>query len=222
MPTKKNEASGKYHHGEMRKALVQAALEMAAESGVASLSLREIARRIGVSTAAPYFHFKDRQSLLIEIAIEGYGTLLRQLQAAQTRDGSPQKQLEEATVTYLRFSRNQRAHYAIMFSGQFFGHERFDEMVGVANQCLELVGACIGPALGSNRQEAASATFCTWSLLHGIAMLDQNGVLSESATEQELLGVRGALSIVAGFPEVANHSALNHSLLTEEDLRSDA
>ena len=75
MARKKTDATGKYLHGDMRKALTEAALEVAAESGVASLSLREIARRVGGSTAAPYFHFDDRQSLLIEIAIRGVSEL---------------------------------------------------------------------------------------------------------------------------------------------------
>jgi len=211
MPRKKNVSTGKYHHGEMRKALTQAALEIVAASGVANLSLREIARRIGVSTAAPYFHFKDRQSLLIEIAIDGYSTLLGQLQAAQQVESSPQRQLERAVVTYLSFSRNHRAHYAIMFLGQFTGHERFDEMVGIANQCLELVRASIAQGIGSNQKEVAPAAFCAWSLLHGIAMLDQNGVLSESANEQESLGVGGVLSIVEGSSVFAKHRGRQQS-----------
>jgi AcrR family transcriptional regulator len=199
MAGKKTDATGKYHHGDMRKALTDAALEMAAESGVASLSLREIARRVGVSTAAPYFHFKDRQTLLIEIAIEGYSELFGQLEAAQKKGTGAEAQLELLAAAYLRFTKSHRAHYAIMFSGQFAGHDRFNEMVQIANKSLELVGTSIAGASGIDRKLAPKAAFCAWSLLHGIAMLDQNGVLSESAEEQEALGVRGVMSLTRGF-----------------------
>ena len=80
MGSKKQSAPQRYHHGDLKRAIMTAALEMTEESGFASLSLREIARRIGVTTAAPYHHFKDRQSLLMELAIEGYSLLLLALQ----------------------------------------------------------------------------------------------------------------------------------------------
>lgn len=199
MPAQKSRSASKYHHGDMRRALTEAALAIAAESGVSGLSLREIARRLGVSTAAPYFHFKDRQTLLIEIAIEGYAELFRELEAAQKKAGRAEAQLERQAAAYLKFTRSHRGHYAIMFSGQFAGHKRFEEMVLMASKSLELVGATMARASGLDRKAVAQAAFCAWSLLHGIAMLDQNGILSESAAEQARLGVRGVISIIKGF-----------------------
>ena len=67
----------KYHHGDLRRAILEAALELIKESGIQSLSLREIARRIGVTPAAPYHHFKDRGELLVQIGMQGYGHLLK-------------------------------------------------------------------------------------------------------------------------------------------------
>src|SRR5260370_1354360 len=67
----------KYHHGDLRRAILEAALELIEESGVPSLSLREIARRIGVTTAAPYHHFKDRGELLLQIGMQGVLAVLR-------------------------------------------------------------------------------------------------------------------------------------------------
>ena len=189
----------KYHHGDLKKAIMDAGLEMVAESGLESLSLREIARRIGVTTAAPYYHFKDRQSLLIELAIRGYEELFETVRRARetASDGA-----DEVTVTataYLRFGRDHRALYAIMFSGEFTTHPRLQEMVAVANRSLDLVRQSISATSNLDPVKSAEAAFCAWSLVHGILTLDRNGVLGEGAAEQERLAMQGVSAIVKGM-----------------------
>jgi AcrR family transcriptional regulator len=192
----------KYHHGSLKRAIMEAALEMAAQSGPESLSLREIARRIGVTTAAPYHHFKDRQSLLIELAIEGYGELLVALR--QRRDGASgaEDQLRAAVAAYLHFGQQHRALYAIMFSGEFATHSRFQEMILIANQSLELVRRSIAATSNLDQSQSTEAAFCAWSLVHGIVTLDQNGVLGESVAEQERLAIQGVFAIAKGMSRV--------------------
>jgi AcrR family transcriptional regulator len=203
MPSKKN-VPLKYHHGDLRRAIMSAALEMVAESGLASLSLREIARRIGVTTAAPYHHFKDRQSLLVELAIEAYSGLLDAMSSALKIAGSAQGEIEAAAEAYLQFGREHPAQYAIMFSGELATHPRAGEMLLVANQSLDLVRASIADSRKLGPAESVEAAFCAWSLLHGILMLDKNAVLQESAAEQKRLALRGVLAIVNGFGGVGD------------------
>jgi AcrR family transcriptional regulator len=199
MAEKKRAGQHKYHHGDLRKAILDAALEMTEESGLESLSLREIARRIGVTTAAPYHHFKDRQSLLIELAIRGYEDLLDALQEARAMAVDMEDRVRQAACCYLGFGRSHRALYAIMFSGEFASHPRLTEMQAVANQALELVRDSMAACSQLGPQESAQAAFCAWSLLHGILMLDRNGVLYESAAEQDFLAIQGVGAIVRGI-----------------------
>ncbi len=203
----------KYHHGSLKRAIMDAALEMAAESGLESLSLREIARRIGVTTAAPYHHFKDRQSLLIELAIEGYGALYEALRQARDCAVRADDQVHAAVAAYLRFGQQHRALYAIMFSGEFATHARFQEMMAIADQSLELVRRSIAATGNLGQSQSTEAAFCAWSLVHGIAMLDRNGVLGESVAEQERLAIKGVSAIVSGMSRAlpVDPNKLSHS-----------
>lgn len=199
MVEKKRTGQHKYHHGDLKKAITDAALEMTEESGLESLSLREIARRIGVTTAAPYHHFKDRQSLLIELSICGYEDLLEALSKARAKAADPEDQVRQAARCYLEFGRRHRALYAIMFSGEFASHVRLEELQAVANQALDLVRESMAASSQLAPQESAQAAFCAWSLLHGILTLDRNGVLHESAAEQDTLAIQGVRALVRGI-----------------------
>lgn len=199
MVSKNTVGTRKYHHGDLRRAVMNAALEMASESGIESISLREVARRIGVTTAAPYHHFADRQTLLLELAIEAYAKLLEALKRARDTTADPEEELKATAIGYLRFGRKHRAEYAIMFAGEYTTHPRVAEMVGVANECLDLVRSSIAVMRDLEETASAEAAFCAWSLIHGILQLDQKGVLQESAAEQEKLAVQGVMSIVNGF-----------------------
>lgn len=174
---------------------------MASESGVESISLREVARRIGVTTAAPYHHFADRQTLLLELAIEGYSRLLDLLMRARASAASPEEELRATAIAYLRFGRKHRAEYAIMFAGEYTKHPRLPELLVIADQCLGLVRESISGMTGLGQTDTAEAAFCAWSLIHGILQLDQKGVLQETAAEQERLAVLGVMSMVKGFAE---------------------
>jgi AcrR family transcriptional regulator len=189
----------KYHHGSLKKAIMDSALQMAAESGLESLSLREIARRIGVTTAAPYYHFKDRQSLLIELAILGYGELFDALRQAHHAASDHDDGVLAIAGAYLRFGREHRALYAIMFAGEFASHPRFEEMLSIADKSLELVRLSIAATGNLGKPKSTEAAFCAWSLVHGILMLDQNSVLRENTAEQERLALLGVSAIVRGM-----------------------
>ncbi len=104
-------ASRPYHHGHLRAALIAAALEVIAEEGPADLSLRELARRAGVSHAAPAYHFGDKAGLLTVLATEGYGLLADATGSAWRQIGS----FLEVGVAYVRFATTHPAHFVVMF-----------------------------------------------------------------------------------------------------------
>src|SRR3954453_1536093 len=107
-PTEAGSPHRSYHHGDLRRAILTAALDVIAADGPSALSLRDLPRRAGVSHAAPAHHFKDRTGLLTAIAAEGY-----ELLAAALREASD---LKDAGVRYVRFAREHPAHFQVMFA----------------------------------------------------------------------------------------------------------
>jgi AcrR family transcriptional regulator len=108
-----------YHHGNLREALVEAAMALIAESGPAGFTIAEAARRAGVSPAAPYRHFRDAEALLAEVALRGFDALSLSL-ARAWRDGNPEPILafENIGRAYLAFARTEPAFYAAMFEAR--------------------------------------------------------------------------------------------------------
>ena len=203
MEKKKKKASEpKYHHGDLRRAIMDAALQFIDESGVQNLSLREIARKIGVTTAAPYHHFKDRRALLIQIAIHGYGQLRDVLESARISAKGLQEELPAESRAYMRFAQQHAALYSVMFSSELANHGCV-ELKTVADSCFALVCASVAKIAKLEAQKIAEASLCVWSMIHGLIVLDQNKMLQEARAEQERMAVHGVLSIVRGFSRPA-------------------
>ncbi|QAB17641.1 TetR/AcrR family transcriptional regulator [Leucobacter muris] len=159
-----------YHHGDLRASLVLAALEML-EAGE-SFSLRAIARRAGVSTAAPYRHFADRDALESALAVHG----LHELMDAITGDGRAPEcaaDVAEIAVGYVRFALRRPALFRLMFGREC--DEQDDDRVraaGALHEYLESVMAGVFP----HADPVALAT-AGWSLAHGLAFLHLDGKL---------------------------------------------
>ncbi|MFI1764332.1 TetR/AcrR family transcriptional regulator [Streptomyces sp. NPDC020800] len=152
-----------YHHGDLRRAVLTAALDVIAADGPSALSLRDLARRAGVSHAAPAHHFKDRTGLLTAIAAEGYGLL------AETVRDAPD--LREAGVRYVRFAREHPAHFQVMFTP---GLLRADDLElttarALAGDALRAAVASVAPE--DRGPDARLAGIAAWSLAHGFATL---------------------------------------------------
>src|SRR5919202_2720315 len=105
-----------YHHGALRRALLDAALAVIAQEGPAALSLRALARQVGVSHAASAHHFADKAGLLTAIAAEGYDLLAAALREAEERTGS----YLEMGVAYVHFAVTHRAHFEVMFRPELY------------------------------------------------------------------------------------------------------
>ncbi|MEU5533181.1 TetR/AcrR family transcriptional regulator [Streptomyces sp. NPDC020362] len=152
-----------YHHGDLRRAVLTAALDVIAADGPSALSLRDLARRAGVSHAAPAHHFKDRTGLLTAIAAEGYGLL------AQTVRDAPD--LRDAGVRYVRFAREHPAHFQVMFTP---GLLRADDLELTAARALagDALRAAVATVAPEDRgPDSRLAGVAAWSLAHGFATL---------------------------------------------------
>lgn len=114
MSEAKSAESRPYHHGDLRRALVDAARRLLEAEGPSALSLRAVAREAGVSPAAPYHHFKDKAELLQAVAQEGWDTLNAQMAGAKARDAGPH-QLTALGIAYVCFARENPALYRVMY-----------------------------------------------------------------------------------------------------------
>ncbi len=191
---KKTSEAARYHHGDLRRAIVEGALELIAEAGIANLSLRAISRKIGVTTAAPYHHFKDRGELLEEIALGGFEELMKRLIAA--RDGDKGVELEAEALAYLRFAWENAAIYAVMFSGEMAEQPYCARLKPVADRSFAVVLESVARVGKLGWQASAETALCVWAMLHGLAVLGQSGLLQETRAEQERIALAGVRSMV--------------------------
>lgn len=150
-----------YHHGDLRRAMTAAAAAAVAEQGPAGLSLRELARRAGVSHAAPAHHFGDKAGVLTAVATDGF-TLLA---AVLTEAGDD---LLAAGLAYVRFAVDHPGHFAVMFDRSLL-HAHDAEL-----RAAELVASDALAGLASD----ADAGRAAWSVAHGFASLWLSGAIS--------------------------------------------
>src|SRR5881397_1178355 len=104
-----------YHHGDLSRALVDAARRLLEAEGPSALSLRAVAREAGVSPAAPYHHFKDKGELLLAVAQEGWMELGEAIAESRRRASTPAEEMTEIGVAYVCFAREHPALYRIMY-----------------------------------------------------------------------------------------------------------
>jgi AcrR family transcriptional regulator len=161
-----------YHHGNLRPALVRAAMELLEESGETALSLRAVARRAGVSPAAPYRHYADREALVSAIAAVGYRELAERLAAAHPSP-STAEQLARVAVAYVQFALERPALFRIMF-GESCDRDN-DERVAATAAVSSYVRSIAKRTFPQADAEALATAI--WALVHGLAFLYIDGKL---------------------------------------------
>jgi AcrR family transcriptional regulator len=156
-----------YHHGDLLRALLEAAIQAIAEVGPAAVSLRDLARRAGVSHAAPAHHFGDKAGLLTAVAADGFERLAVTLRETYQTTGS----FLEVGVAYVRFAVNHRAHFEVMFRPELYRTDDPD-LVRAREQARSLLYPPAGEAANSpDGGGDARAGVAAWSLVHGLATL---------------------------------------------------
>jgi AcrR family transcriptional regulator len=161
-----------YHHGDLRAACVRAAMELLEEGGEAALSLRAVARRAGVSPAAPYRHYADREALVSAVAAVGYRELAERLAAAHPSPSTPE-QLAGVATAYVQFALDRPALFRIMFGEPCDrdNDERVAATAAVSLYLREIVQRSFPHA------DADAMATAIWALAHGLAFLHLDGKL---------------------------------------------
>lgn len=163
-----------YHHGDLKNALIRAGIEILSRDGIQALSLRSVAKRAGVSHAAPYAHFADKDALIAAIAAEGYRKLYAQLAAAPQDSDDPLARLRDTAFAYLQFALDEPDHFRITFSGVVTAEKSYPDYVEQSRRCYALVVGLVtdcqaqGLFAGEDAQRLAVSI---WSCIHGFAQL---------------------------------------------------
>lgn len=168
-----------YHHGNLREALIEAALALIAEKGPSGFSFADAARSAGVSSAAPYRHFRDRDALLADVARRGFELFEARLRAAWAEGRpDPMTAFQNTGRAYLAFCREEPAHYSAMFEAGVdldSGPElrrAADVAFAVLRQAAEALCALVPP---HRRPPATMVSLHIWSMSHGVASLFGRG-----------------------------------------------
>jgi len=180
-----------YHHGDLRQALLRAALDLLRTKDAQSLSLREVAREAGVSHTAPYRHFTDKAALLAAIAQEGFVEFGQYLTAAvTTAGGKPIESLQATGMAYVRFALDHPTHFRVMF-GCFPDNEPSNsELYKVSKSTFQILVDVISAGQAAGLMKSGDPEFLAlgqWSMVHGLSMLLLDGMLSQQGKETEFI-----------------------------------
>lgn len=186
------EQRASYHHGDLRRVLLDHAQQVIAENGVGDLSLRALARRAGVSHAAPAHHFLDRAGLLTALATEGFAQLADLLESTHEHSES----FLEVGIAYIRFARTRPAHFAVMFQPTLYNAEDAEVAAARARASAVLyAGAREMPGVADGGPAGTDVGVAAWSMVHGFATLWAAGALPERSPEEQ---ARHAISALLG------------------------
>jgi len=181
-----------YHHGDLRNALLEAALVILEREGEAGLGLRDLARAVGVSPAAPYRHFDSRSALLEALAVTGFQRFTRAMEEVAASD--PPDILAAMGKTYVLFALEHAALFRLMFSAQL----RRDNRPGL-RMAADAAFATLRRVTGGETRAGRVAALAAWARVHGLAVLLLDGQIATEAGED----LEALITEIIGRHEVA-------------------
>jgi AcrR family transcriptional regulator len=187
-----------YHHGDLRRALLEAAMNLVRERGIDGFTLREVARRAGVSHNAPYHHFRDRSALVAALVVDGFEDFTRALEAASGRArGGDLARIRALGLAYVRYARDDPERFTLLWRPELREGADLEQVEAAGErsyqplvQVLERARASGSVAEDVPLEEQALAA---WSTVHGLAMLLIDGPL-----RIEVIGDREADRLTKG------------------------
>jgi AcrR family transcriptional regulator len=166
----------------LRDRVLEASVDLIEQGGLEALSLREVARRAGVSHQAPYHYFADREAILAAICERGFATLAQKVAEAYRSGDKATERIERATIAYVRFAVDHPAHFRVMFRPELVHHEAHSNVSDAAAEAFGLVPAMIRDAMAEGlpvEPNLEAVTAMIWSFAHGYACLLLDGPLAK-------------------------------------------
>ncbi|MGD8868682.1 MAG: TetR/AcrR family transcriptional regulator [Gemmatimonadales bacterium] len=178
-----------YHHGDLRRALVDAALVIVRQQGLDSLTMRGVARAANVSHMAPYHHFHDKAALIAAVAAEGFRRLRDAMaeRVASCSEGPPRARLRQSGVAYVVFAVKNPNLFRVMFSSDVVESDDPDLQEASA-AAYALLRGLVDDSRATKRVDRAEAEMMSvsaWALVHGLAILCIDGQLGQEGTTPE-------------------------------------
>ncbi|MGD1935077.1 MAG: TetR/AcrR family transcriptional regulator [Candidatus Phaeomarinobacter sp.] len=190
MATKSKNAgkSAAYHHGNLKQELVSAGRRLLERRGVEGLSLRGVAREAGVSQAAPYHHFEDKDGLLAAIAAEGFAGLSAEMARQSAGAETPGGHMGGLGSGYIVFAFENPELFRLMHGPRFAVADKYDDLLTIAADSFMMlrdgVAAC---RPGASDEEIEMACHAAWSLVHGASMLIVDKRIDAGSTRHEIV-----------------------------------
>jgi AcrR family transcriptional regulator len=194
MTVRSDSRDGRYHHGDLRRALIEAAVETVATDGPAAVTLRGLAARAGVSHAAPVHHFGDKAGLFAAIALEGFDMMADDLTAVWEATAD----FGEVGVRYVHFALAHPGHFEVMFRPDLAGPPGSDLVAAKERAFGMLTGPLVASGLEEHSESLRTTSLASWSIVHGLAtlMLSGNVPVADRSTGDTLarrvLGLPGS------------------------------
>jgi AcrR family transcriptional regulator len=161
----------KYHHGELRVALIEAALELLKTGGIEAVNLRALAKATGVTQAAPYSHFRDKDALLAAVAETGFQRLALQMADDATGYRTSKERVEKLVASYIRFAFANKPLFQLMYSRELSEMKNFPTLAMTAGKSYALISAALSARPGVAPEDTRFLTATIWSLCHGLTTM---------------------------------------------------
>jgi AcrR family transcriptional regulator len=171
-----------YHHGDLRRGLIEAAIQLAEEGGAEAVSVREAARRAGVSPGAPFRHFESRDALMTAVAEEAQRRFRAEIDAAlaEAPAGDPLARFRKLGLAYLRWAMRNPAHFEIISSGRYFDHDQAAELSRDNAELIGLTGRLLAEAFAAGQLRSVDlkqVQLAGRALVYGFARMNIDGHL---------------------------------------------
>lgn len=172
---KKDKDKMTYHHGDLKRVLLEVAIFLLQKEGYQSLSLRKIARLAGVSQSAPYRHYDDLEALYADIASEGFKLLTAKLKKVKSRYAKyPLLQFRESGIAYVEFAIKNPDLFQIMYGNQILSHSKYEYLIQSEEEAFQILKnillECREQGL-IKTNEIEQASMSAWTMVHGLAVL---------------------------------------------------
>lgn len=186
---------------DLRRTVLDASLDLIEEQGLAALSMREVARRAGVSHQAPYHHFGDREGILAAIAMDGFSRLHAGMQKAVAKLTDPVARLNAIGGAYVSFAVRHPAHFKIMFRSELVAIQNHELLHECAEKTFAFVTSIVGEVVTSRlgTQDTLPFVIAAWSMAHGAATLLLEGKLDRHYGTSNAKRMAGAIAAIEAF-----------------------
>jgi len=187
---------GRYHHGDLRAALIDTAVELIAEQGVRNFSLAEASRRLGVSVSAPYAHYSDRDELVAAVAVEAYELFYAELLLELSQFQTPADRLAAVARAYVRFAGAHRALFEMLFEAGL-DKSRHPELEAAERPIEDTFSSCVRALPDPSETASEELATAIEATAHGYAMLLLDGGFGQGNEAVELAAERAARASLA-------------------------